>query len=119
MGTVSAIAGKVQTPGFVDGTGSEARFNSPYALALDKSGNLLVADWGNHVIRKVTPAGEVSTLANGSDFTNLSGIAVDKCMSLTMAMLLCAKLLPAVAPLRWPDRRRKPAGSMTQVTSHG
>jgi len=49
--------------GFADGRGEAAAFNTPSGLALDRHGNLYVADTGNHAIRKVTPLGEVSTLA--------------------------------------------------------
>ena len=49
--------------GFADGTGTQARFNRPGALAVDARGNVYVADTGNHLIRRVSPQGEVSTLA--------------------------------------------------------
>ena len=63
-GAVSALAGQVMAAGFADGTGSAARFNAPLGLAFDGRGNLLVADAGNHAIRKVAVAtGTVTTLA--------------------------------------------------------
>jgi len=49
--------------GSADGNGAVARFNGPYALALDPAGNLYVGDNWNGTIRKITPAGMVSTLA--------------------------------------------------------
>jgi len=49
--------------GSSDGVGSNALFNTPGGLAVDGSGNVYLADTGNSSIRKVTPAGLVTTLA--------------------------------------------------------
>ena len=62
-GTVSTLAGSPKQPGSTDGIGSNARFDSPKAVAVDVNGNVYVADTGNHTIRKITPAGQVTTLA--------------------------------------------------------
>ena len=60
-GVVTTLAGAAGQGGSTDGTGSAARFNGPYGVAVDESGNVYVADTYNHTIRKVTPAGEVTT----------------------------------------------------------
>ncbi|KQQ96453.1 NHL repeat-containing protein [Massilia sp. Leaf139] len=60
-GAVSTFAGGRE--GFADGAGAAAAFHTPSALAVDRFGNLYVADTGNHAIRKITPQGGVSTLA--------------------------------------------------------
>ena len=49
--------------GFADGAGAQVRFNRPLALAVDAQGNVYVADTGNHLIRRVSPTGEVTTIA--------------------------------------------------------
>src|SRR5262249_53324357 len=60
---VTTFAGQIGAPGASDGVGNTAHFNQPRGLAIDRNGNLFVADRGNQTIRKVTPAGGVSTVA--------------------------------------------------------
>ena len=88
VGTITTFAGGVN--GSTDGTGADARFNYPYGVAVDGDGNVYVADTSNHTIRKITAAGEVTTLAGtagssgsadgtGADarFKYPNGVAVD------------------------------------------
>jgi streptogramin lyase len=89
-GVVITLAGLAGSPGSADGTSSAARFNNSYGVTVDSSGNVGVADTDNNTIRKITPAGVVSTLAglagsSGGDdgtgsaarFNHPQGVAVD------------------------------------------
>ena len=89
-GVVTTLAGLAGSRGSADGTGSAARFNGAYGVAVDSAGTVYVADTGNQTIRKVTPGGVVTTLAGlaGSGgsadgtgsvarFTTPQGVAVD------------------------------------------
>lgn len=87
-GVVSTFAGD-GTPGLVNGPAATARFSSTADLAFDPQGNLLVADYGNNCIRKITPGGIVSTLAGTgvagfvdgpgtvAQFSDPEGLAID------------------------------------------
>jgi sugar lactone lactonase YvrE len=70
-GVVSTLAGTAGSYGYADGTNGAARFRSPAGIAADAGSNLYVADFGNAVIRKITPAGVVTTFA-GVASTNIS-----------------------------------------------
>ncbi|WP_188597675.1 MBG domain-containing protein, partial [Polaribacter pacificus] len=74
QGVVSTFAGSL-TSGSSDGTGTAAQFSKPYGVAVDGSGTLYVADTNNNLIRKISPAGVVSTLA--SQLNTPYGVAVD------------------------------------------
>ncbi|MGB4775783.1 MAG: hypothetical protein WBP45_11460, partial [Daejeonella sp.] len=70
-GDVSVFAGTGSTlPTSMDGLGSSATFNSPNGIATDASGNLYIADTYNHNIRKITPAGDVSTIAGSGGYNS-------------------------------------------------
>jgi pimeloyl-ACP methyl ester carboxylesterase len=62
-GMVSTFAGLAGAQGSSDGTGSAARFYLPSGVAADNAGEVYVADYGNHTIRKITSGGVVRTVA--------------------------------------------------------
>jgi hypothetical protein len=59
---VTTLAGSPGIAGSTDGIGSAARFNHPRGIATDSAGRVYVADTDNHTIRKIDPAGGVTTL---------------------------------------------------------
>ncbi|MFM2190978.1 MAG: hypothetical protein RL491_1364, partial [Bacteroidota bacterium] len=87
--TVFDYAGVPGSPGLLDGSGSQSKFNSPLGMVSDSLGNLFVADGMNHVIRRISPGGAVVTLAgtgvpgyfdgaaNAAQFNHPNGITID------------------------------------------
>jgi len=86
--TVTTFAGNANSAS-IDGKGTTASFRSPYGIAVDDAGFLYVTDVSDHIIRKISPAGDVTTLAGSgapgfsegagvsASFDRPSGIAVD------------------------------------------
>lgn len=62
-GAVSTLAGS-GIQGSEDGTGAAASFNKPLGIVVDRTGDLLVVDWLGGTIRRVTPAGVVTTVSS-------------------------------------------------------
>jgi sugar lactone lactonase YvrE len=73
-GLTSTVAGN-GTLGYLDGNASSAQFYSPNGIVADAQGNLYVSDFGNNVIRKITPAGVVSTYAGNGTASYRNGAA--------------------------------------------
>jgi sugar lactone lactonase YvrE len=89
-GEVSTLAGTAGIAGYADGAGTAAGFTYPHGIAVDAAGNVYVADTYNHMVRKISPTGAVTTLAGGlrlpgdnngpgavARFNMPSGVAVD------------------------------------------
>ena len=90
QGQVTTLAGESGSPGAADGSAAAARFEAPFGIAVDSSGNAYVVDTFSNTIRKITSAGAVSTLAGtagtsgsadgtgpAAQFNKPSGIIVD------------------------------------------
>jgi sugar lactone lactonase YvrE len=87
-GVVTTLAGSGKE-GFADGMGKDAVFNGPAGIAIDRDGNIYTAEWKGHRVRKITPAGVVTTLAGsgkagfadgtgaGASFNTPEGVALD------------------------------------------
>jgi hypothetical protein len=95
---VTTYAGQTNASGSADGTGTNATFSGPDSVAVDGAGNVYVSDTFNYTIRKITPAGMVSTIggvaglsanldATGSRarFSRTEGVAVDSAGNLYVA----------------------------------
>jgi sugar lactone lactonase YvrE len=72
-GIATTIAGN--TAGYINGTGTSALFNAASDIRADTSGNLYVADFLNNAIRKISPAGVVTTFAGSDVSGNSAGYA--------------------------------------------
>lgn len=88
-GAVSTLAGSGVFGGRADGPAQTATFNQPIGIAIDNAGFIYISEMMNKLVRKLSPSGQVSTLAGGgasyktdgigsvASFSSLTGIAVD------------------------------------------
>jgi serine/threonine protein kinase len=74
-GRVTTIAGKPGVPGFADGKSDAARFKEPRGIAVDRFGNVYVADTANQAVRRISTSGDVTSIALG--LSNPENVAVD------------------------------------------
>ena len=79
-GVTTIIAGSGHL-GSSNGTGSAASFNFPSGLALDAANNIYIADSGNNLIRKITSAGVVTTIAGSGTVGSANGMGVSASFS--------------------------------------
>ncbi len=74
QGIVSTFAGQAGQHGSTDGRGADARFSGPTGIVIDSDGNIFVADSWNHLIRKITPDGLVSTFVGSGNYGYKDGV---------------------------------------------
>ena len=117
-GVVTTLAGKAGQLGSVDGTGAAASFNGPCGVACDAAGNLYVVDQNNNTIRKITPAGVVTTFAGKAGVSG-SADGTGAAASFSIPTGICYD--PANGDLYVADsenctiRRITPAGVVTTI----
>ena len=88
-GQMITLAGSSGTAGWQDGTGEVARFNRPMGIAVDPSGNVYVADTGNHTIRKISPEGLVTRVAGQARFAGYAdGRVADSMLNTPMGLVV-------------------------------
>jgi sugar lactone lactonase YvrE len=75
-GVVTTLAGSA-VGALVDGSGTSACFRGPHGVAVGMDGNVVVAEYGSHAIRQVTPGGVVTTLAGNGMAGSADGIGAD------------------------------------------
>jgi hypothetical protein len=121
-GEVTTLAGLAGSPGSADGTGRAARFNFPFGVAADNSGNVYLADSDNHTIRKVTPVGTnwvVTTIAGrAGNFGSANGTGSTARFNFPAALILDGSGQIYVADgNNHTIRRMSPAGTNWIVTT--
>ena len=75
-GAVTTLAGKPDLTGHADGLGAAARFHGPQGIAVDRAGNVFVSDTDNSMIRRISPAGVVATVAGVPEALNEDDVSL-------------------------------------------
>jgi serine/threonine protein kinase, bacterial len=118
-GVVMTIAGSGRY-GAGDGMGENASFDHPHGIALDAQGNIFVADYNNHAIRKITPTGFVTTIAGTGERGCKDGAATEASFDCPMDITIDKKGNLYVADT-FNNKIRKitPTGVVTTIAGGG
>ncbi|MBV9770628.1 MAG: hypothetical protein JOZ32_13720 [Bryobacterales bacterium] len=123
-GNMTIFAGTAGVPGYIGdgGQATSAELSTPFGLAVDTSGNVYIADTENHVVRKVSTDGIITTFAGGggefysgdggpatsAGLANVTGVAIDSGGNLYIA-----------APQSFRIRKVTPDGTINTVAGNG
>lgn len=118
-GIVEPFAGS-GVPGFTDGTGAEASFYTPTALAIGPDGNIYVCDDNNNAIRKITPAGVVTTVAGNGTRGFSNGVGAEATFFMPCGIVVDANNNIYVADqFNCSIRKITPAGVVSTLAGNG
>jgi len=117
-GVETLVAGSSGTSGSTDGTGSAARFNALYGMAMDASGTLYLADTGNNKVRKVDSAGVVTTLAGSGTKGSSDGTGTSASFDTPIGVAVDASGTVYVTTGNQQIRKITPAGVVTTLVSN-
>lgn len=114
-GQVTTLAGRVGVYTYADGTGTQACFYEPLALALDASGNLYIAENAGHRIRRMAPNGVVTTLAGNGTAAYVDGPALSASFARPGGLAVNAQGVVYVADMDTNSIRRIEAGVVSTL----
>jgi sugar lactone lactonase YvrE len=111
------VAGSIGGPGHADGSGAQARFSAPAEAAVDRDGNVYIADSGNHVVRKISALGVVTTLAGAAGLSgSADGAGADARFNGPLGVAVDAAGMVYVSDTRnHTIRRITPAGAVSTL----
>jgi hypothetical protein len=120
-GTVSTFAGSpTGRIGSSDGADTSATFNDPLGLATDADGNIYVADAANNKIRKITPAGVVTTIAGNGTAGAGNGTALSATFNTPLSVAIdAANNLYVTEQKNYDVRKIAVDGTVTTVAGTG
>jgi gliding motility-associated-like protein len=113
-GVVSTVAGN-GSYGSSDGISTSANFSQPEDVTVDAAGNLFVVDAGNNKVRKITPAGVVTTFAGSGQQGNADGTGTAASFNFPCAITTCGGNLYVADAFNQVIRKITPAGVVTKI----
>jgi sugar lactone lactonase YvrE len=119
-GVVTTFAGSITgEKGGKNGQDTAARFNYPTGIAVGSDGNIYVADFGNSLIRKITPGGAVTTFAGNQNSGHDDGVGTNASFNLPYSIVFGRSGLLVADTYNHKIRQIAPDGTVTTVAGTG